>query len=115
MIPMLQARKQQYDFVGTYFINVGDDAQPANENFTNWSVSLPYYNAILQMGNEIGTHSDTHLVDPPTTTRVRRPRPRIRPAGSIQVHVSALPSYNGATLGHAPHRRHLPHGRQPRC
>jgi hypothetical protein len=28
LIPILQQWKQQYNFVGTYFINVGDDANP---------------------------------------------------------------------------------------
>lgn len=68
MIPILQSLYKQYDFVGSYYINIGDDADPANANMTNWSVSSPYYDDLLEMGNEIGTHSYTHLIDPPTTT-----------------------------------------------
>ena len=31
----------------------------------DWAKSLPYYQAILAMGGEIGTHSYTHLINPP--------------------------------------------------
>ena len=77
LIPMLQQWQQQYDFVGTYFINVGDNANPANGNSTNWSVSLPYYDELLQMGNEIGSHSYTHLINPPTVDANGNPIPNI--------------------------------------
>src|SRR5262249_6303029 len=66
LIPILQQWKQQYNFVGSYFVNIGDNANPANQNFTNWTVSKPYYLAILAMGGEIGNHSYTHLINPPT-------------------------------------------------
>jgi VCBS repeat-containing protein len=68
MIPILQEWKQQYNFVGSYYVNIGDNANPANENFTNWAVSAAYYNALMAMGNEIGSHSYTHLIDPPDPT-----------------------------------------------
>ena len=77
LIPMLQQWQQKYDFVGTYFINVGDDANPDNGNSTNWSVSLPYYDQLLQMGNEIGSHSYTHLINPPTVDANGNPIPNI--------------------------------------
>ena len=77
LIPMLQQWQQQYDFVGTYFINVGDDANPDNGNSTNWSVSLPYYDELLQMGNEMGSHSYTHLLNPPTVDANGNPIPNI--------------------------------------
>ena len=66
LIPILQQWKQQYNFVGSFYVNVGDNADPANGNFTNWAVSAPYYQAIIAMGSEIGNHSYTHLVNPPT-------------------------------------------------
>jgi serralysin len=75
LIPMLQQWKQQYNFVGTYFINVGDNANPDNGNLTNWAVSLPYYKSILAMGNEIGSHSYTHLINPPTVDANGNPVP----------------------------------------
>ncbi len=81
LIPMLQQWKQQYDFVGSYYINVGDNANPANGNSTNWSVSLPYYDELLQMGNEIGSHSYTHLINPPTVDANGNPVPTTVVAG----------------------------------
>ena len=98
MIPILQSLYKQYDFVGSYYINIGDDANPANANMTNWAVSSPYYDDLLEMGNEIGTHSYTHLIDPPTTT-VTADASVEATAGSTQITVSALPAYNGATVG----------------
>ena len=77
LIPMLQQWQQQYDFVGTYFINVGDNANPANANSTNWTVSKPIYDQLLQMGNEIGSHSYTHLINPPTVDANGNPIPNI--------------------------------------
>jgi hypothetical protein len=75
LIPMLQQWKQQYNFVGSYYINVGDDANPANGNSTNWAVSAPYYKAIIALGSEIGNHSYTHLVNPPTVDANGNPVP----------------------------------------
>jgi serralysin len=40
-------------------------------------VSLPYYNQLLQMGNEIGSHSYTHLINPPTVDANGSPIPNI--------------------------------------
>ncbi|MBV8576369.1 MAG: hypothetical protein JOZ58_15230, partial [Acetobacteraceae bacterium] len=75
LIPMLQQWKQQYDFVGSYFINVGDNANPAIGNSTNWTVSKPIYDQLLEMGNEIGSHSYTHLLNPPTVDANGNPVP----------------------------------------
>ena len=75
LIPILQQWKQQYNFVGSFFVNIGDNANPNNENFTNWSVSKPYYQAILQMGSEIGNHSYTHLINPPAVDANGNPIP----------------------------------------
>jgi Ca2+-binding RTX toxin-like protein len=75
LIPILQQWKQQYNFVGSYFVNIGDNANPNNENFTNWAVSLPYYQAILAMGSEIGNHSYTHLINPPAVDANGNPIP----------------------------------------
>ena len=97
-LSILAYLNQQYDFVGSYYINIGDNANPANNNTTNWTISTPYYDQLLQMGNEIGDHSYTHLIDPPTTTFPETTTVATL-AGSPQVTVNALPSYNGATLG----------------
>ncbi|MDB5316946.1 MAG: peptidase-like protein, partial [Rhodospirillales bacterium] len=58
MLPILAKWKADFNFVGSYYINVGNDT--AKELTTDWAVSRPYYNALLAMGNEIGSHSYTH-------------------------------------------------------
>lgn len=65
LIPILQSWKSQYNFVGSFFINVGDQPNAADPQTTNWAVSNAYYKAILAMGSEIGSHSMTHLINPP--------------------------------------------------
>jgi Ca2+-binding RTX toxin-like protein/peptidoglycan/xylan/chitin deacetylase (PgdA/CDA1 family) len=60
MLPVLQQWKADYNFVGSYYINVGDNPP---DQMTDWSVSRPYYQQMLAMGNEIGTHSYTHPHD----------------------------------------------------
>lgn len=60
MVPILQQWKTDYNFVGSYYVNVGFNS-PDQE--TNWLISAPYYNAIRAMGNEIGSHSYSHPHD----------------------------------------------------
>ena len=60
MLPIVQSWYDKYDFVGSYYINVG--ANPPDLQ-TDWSVSKPYYDALLAMGSEIGSHSYTHPED----------------------------------------------------
>lgn len=59
LLPILSAWKKDYNFVGSYYINVGDN--PSAGEQTIWSTSLPYYRQLIQMGNEVGSHSLTHL------------------------------------------------------
>ncbi|RVU83511.1 hypothetical protein EOL70_15855 [Leucothrix sargassi] len=61
LLTFLQLWKDNYDFVGSYYINVGDN--PANQEVTDWSISRPLYQQYIALGNEIGTHSYTHPVD----------------------------------------------------
>ncbi len=61
LIPILADWKSTYNFVGSYYVNVGNDAP--NGQATDWAVSLPIYKALLDMGNELGSHSYTHPVD----------------------------------------------------
>ena len=75
LLPLLQQWKQQYGFVGSFFANIGDNANPANANSTNWAVSAPYYKAIIAMGSEIGNHSYTHLINPPAVDANGNPVP----------------------------------------
>lgn len=60
LVPILQQWKTDYNFVGSYYVNVGFDG-PDQE--TNWLISSPYYTAMRAMGNEIGSHSYTHPHD----------------------------------------------------
>jgi serralysin len=57
MLPILQQWKADYNFVGSYYINVGNNPP---DQMTDWTISSPYYQQLLAMGNEIGTHSYTH-------------------------------------------------------
>ena len=50
------------------------------------------------MGSEIGNHSYTHLINPPTTTS-RRTTAGTTPAGSTQVTLDTVPSFAGITVG----------------
>jgi serralysin len=99
LIPILQQWKQTYNFVGSYYINIGDSPSGINGtevSTTNWVKSLPYYKAIQATGGEIGNHSYTHLINPPTTTAATTAD---APAGSTQVTLAALPSLEGITVG----------------
>lgn len=58
LLPILQTWKTLYNFVGSYFVDIGDN--PAEEQATNWTVSAPFYRQILALGNEIGTHTISH-------------------------------------------------------
>ena len=61
LLTYLQLWKENYDFVGSYYINVG--ANPDNQEETDWSYSAPLYQQYIDLGNEIGTHSYTHPHD----------------------------------------------------
>jgi len=67
LLPILEHWKAAYNFVGSYYVNIGNDS--ANEEVTDWAVSAPYYAQIIALGNELGTHSYTH----PDNTNVLTP------------------------------------------
>lgn len=52
--------KSRYEFVGSYFINIGNN--PPDQQ-TDWNYSRPLYRNYIDLGNEIGTHSYTHPHD----------------------------------------------------
>ena len=60
LLPILQQWKTDYNFLGSYYINVGNN--PPDQQ-TDWTISGPFYQQLLAMGNEIGTHSYTHPED----------------------------------------------------
>jgi serralysin len=63
---VLTAWKTKYGFVGTHFINIGNN--PALGESTNWNVMKPIYQRWLALGNEIATHSYTHPEFPSNLT-----------------------------------------------
>ncbi len=58
LLDLLKTWKERYNFVGSYYINIGND--PSNEIYTDWNKSGPLYRNYIALGNEIGTHSYTH-------------------------------------------------------
>ncbi len=98
LVPILQQWEQKYDFVGSYYINIGDTPTAASPGTTNWAVSAPYYKALLATGGEIGIHSYTHLISPPTVT-VAATTTVDTPPGSTQITLATLPSFAGVTVG----------------
>jgi Ca2+-binding RTX toxin-like protein len=60
LLPILTQWKADYNFLGSYYINVGNNPP---DQLTEWTVSGPFYQQLLGMGNEIGTHSYTHPED----------------------------------------------------
>ena len=72
LVNILQQWKTDYNFVGSYYADIG--LYPADGQQTNWAVSKPFYDQILAMGNEIGSHSvshpdNTNLLFPETLTQ----------------------------------------------
>jgi serralysin len=61
LLPVLEQWKLDYNFVGSYYIDIGNDVQ--QDQYTDWSVSGPYYQRMVALGNEIGSHSLTHPHD----------------------------------------------------
>ncbi|WP_310482479.1 polysaccharide deacetylase family protein [Chamaesiphon sp. VAR_48_metabat_403] len=58
--------KDKYGFVGSHYINIGNDL--AKNEYTDWNVMQPIYQRWLALGNEIGTHSYTHPESPSNLT-----------------------------------------------
>ncbi len=98
LVPILQQWNQAYDFVGSFYVNIGDNPAGPDASWTNWAQSLPYYQAIQSMGSEIGTHSYTHLINPPTVTFTAQ-TVGDTPAGSTQIMLDSVPSFAGTTIG----------------
>ncbi len=61
LLPKLAKWKTDYNFVGSYYIDIGNDV--ANGEYTEWAISGPLYKKYIELDNEIGTHSWTHPHD----------------------------------------------------
>ena len=61
LLPILAQWKAAYNFVGSYYIDIGNNT--AQGQTTDWAYSKVYYDQMLAMGNEIGSHSYTHPED----------------------------------------------------
>jgi hypothetical protein len=57
--------KNDYNFVGSNYINIGIDPPPPPDpdDTTGWGFNGPYYQDYIGLGHEIGTHSYTHPFD----------------------------------------------------
>ena len=60
LLPILDQWKAAYNFVGSYYIDIGDGTGGTG---TDWAYSKAYYDRLLAAGNEIGSHSMTHPED----------------------------------------------------
>jgi peptidoglycan/xylan/chitin deacetylase (PgdA/CDA1 family) len=58
LLEILKEWKRDYNFTGSHYIDIGND--PANGQYTDWSVSAPLMQQYIDLGIEIGTHSWTH-------------------------------------------------------
>ena len=58
LLSLMTSWKQEYDFVGSFFLDIGNN--PAEGQWTDWWVSAPLFQQYLALGNEVGTHSWTH-------------------------------------------------------
>ena len=65
MLPTIQQWKQQFNFVGSFYLDIGNN--PPTE-YTDWSVTKPYLTQLMGLGNEIGSHTITHPEDTNTLT-----------------------------------------------
>src|SRR5690348_14693436 len=102
LIPILTQWKAQYDFTGSYYLNIGDNPTGVVASTTNWTKNLPYYQAIQALGGEIGTHSYTHLINPPggtPTTTLTAITTADAPKGSTTITLDHVPSFYGITVG----------------
>ena len=66
MLPIIQQWAEQYDFVGSYYANVGDGAAGTDNAGNNLTLTAPYLKQLIQLGSEIGSHSTDHLINPPS-------------------------------------------------
>jgi hypothetical protein len=61
LLELISSWKTNYNFVGSYYIDIGND--PANGQWTDWNISAPLFQDYIALDNEVGTHSWTHPHD----------------------------------------------------
>ena len=61
LLPIMQSWKTDFNFVGSYYVDIGNNAGQGQS--TDWAKSGQYYKQILDMGNSLGSHSVTHPED----------------------------------------------------
>ncbi|MGZ8196781.1 MAG: type I secretion C-terminal target domain-containing protein [Burkholderiales bacterium] len=71
LLPRLLAWKDAYNFVGSYYVDIGDNLSLDQQ--TDWAISAPYYAQLVAMGNELGSHSISHphVTDQLTTAQIQ--------------------------------------------
>jgi hypothetical protein len=67
LYPLMAGWKSTYNFVGSQYINIGDD-EVQSGRMTDWTHSGPLYRNFIALDNEIGTHSYTHPDDTNSAT-----------------------------------------------
>ncbi|SFL66382.1 serralysin [Loktanella salsilacus] len=60
MLPIVESWHNQWGFVGSYYIDIG--ANPPDQS-TDWTVSGDYYQRLIALESEVGSHSYTHPDD----------------------------------------------------
>lgn len=101
LLELLADWKKDYNFVGSYYINVGNN--PDNGEFTDWADASLTYQEFLDGHNEIGTHSYTHphhvneLTDAEIKFEFKQSKREISKELGIKVKSAAIPG-NPETL-----------------
>jgi Ca2+-binding RTX toxin-like protein len=91
LLPILEQWKADFNFVGSYYIDIGNN--PSQDQFTDWTKSGAYYKALIDMGNELGSHSISH---PDNTNLLTAAQIQAEFQGSRQ----QIESHMSSILGH---------------
>ncbi|TPG57705.1 hypothetical protein EAH89_09740 [Roseomonas nepalensis] len=106
LLSVLDRWKVDYNFVGSYYIDIGNGA---NGTGTDWNVSRPYYKRLLDAGNEIGSHSITHPENTNLLTAAQLQTEFEGSRNTIQTQLRQIPGYenyvvSGAAIPGAPEK-----------
>ena len=92
LLPILDQWKAAYNFVGSYYIDIGNGVDGTG---TNWDVSRPYYKHLLDAGNEIGSHSVSHPENTNLLTPAQLQAEFEVSRNTIQTELRKIPGYGG--------------------